>query len=454
MRHLHQGLFGRLVLGLVLVSLCAVGVATLFLYTRFHGPHSLFYEGTLQGFAADILKDVTDGDGKLRAQVSEETRRRIAEAGGRFILLDIDGQKLAGSPEVTDPFIAFDPTSLSYFYFRLPASGTQPELFGLTGRIPNISSFAALQIVFPSGDIIFESVLHEFMKKIAWLWIPFLGLFLLTNIVVARLALRPLAQAVEQARAIQPGGVAVLLSEKGLPHDLLALVRTVNEAFIRLRQAYQLQEEFVADVAHELRTPLSVMKAQLAALDVPQARLLETDLGGMERLVEQMLDRARLGRFRIEPGDVVDLRDVGRETAAFLAPQIVARGRLIEVVAGDQPVIVSGGRDDIFRAVRNLIENALEHSPANGTISVEITNVPAIAVRDCGPGFPAQVLDAEWRRSGLVRSDRRDGAGLGLSIVERTMLAHGGELNLSNAPGGGCAEMRFPPAKKLIAHVS
>jgi signal transduction histidine kinase len=108
-------------------------------------------------------------------------------------------------------------------------------------------------------------------------------------------------------------------------------------------------------------------------------------------------------------------------------------------------VLVAGGRDDVSRALRNLIENALEHSPENGMISVEVTGVPAIFVRDRGRGFPDGVLDAEYRRRGLVRSDRRDGVGLGLSIVERTMLVHGGELRLSNMEvGGGCAEMRFP----------
>ena len=76
---------------------------------------------------------------------------------------------------------------------------------------------------------------------------------------------------------------------------------------------------------------------------------------------------------------------------------------------------------------------------------MEVTGAPSIFVRDRGRGFPYDVLDPERRRRGLVRSDRRDGVGLGLSIVERTMLVHGGELRLSNMEaGGGRAEMRFP----------
>ena len=326
-----------------------------------------------------------------------------------------------------------------------PRAVRRRELYGISLRVPGISPPAYVQVAFPSGDIVFNSVLYEFLKDIAWLWIPFILLMLATNLVVARIALRPLAQSVEEAKAIQPGGVSVTLSEKGLPDDLLALVRAVNQAIGRLRDGYGAQEEFVGDMAHELRTPLAVMNAQLAAVDAPFARFLERELAAMAHLIEQLLDRARLGRFRIEPGDIVDLREAARETSAFLAPRIVARNRSIEILAGDDPVLVAGGRDDVSRALRNLIENALEHSPENGMISVEVTGAPAIFVRDRGRGFPDGVLDAEYRRRGLVRSDRRDGVGLGLSIVERTMLVHGGELRLSNMEvGGGSAEMRFP----------
>lgn len=450
-----KSIFGRLVLGLVGVSLLAVGAAALYLYVRFHDTRSLFYEGTLQGFAAEIAKEVHAGrDGAVSADLKPALVRRIEQAGGRFIVLNGDGRRLAGTPLATDPFVPLDEVAR---YFRLPASPSHPELYGLAARLPGVAVPVYVQIAFPSGHVAFESVLHEFMKDIAWMWIPFLLLILLTNVVVVRIALGPLAQTVEEAKAIQPGGVAVPLTEAGLPDDILALVRTVNEAFIRLRRAYHAQEEFLADMAHELRTPLAVMKAQLATMSGAQSRLLERDVGTMERLIEQLLDRARLGRFRIEPGDVVDLRAVATEACAFLAPRIVERGRFVELIAGHEPVRVAGGHDDLFRAIRNLVENALEHTPPGSTITVEVEAlpVPVVRVLDKGSGFPAPVLNDETRKRGLVRSERRDGVGLGLSIVERTMEAHGGALHLSNpAQGGGCALMRFPAsaAEPVVAH--
>ena len=440
MRRLVRGLFGRLMLGMIVVSLLAVGVTAVFLYIRFDAINTRFRESTLHSFAMGIAKDVRVSDGT--AHIRQSTTRRIAQEGGYFIVLDPTGARLAGSPDIAEAFVPTEDAPERYF--ELPGGNVPEALYGISLRLDGPSP-AFVQVAFPSSDVIFDSVLEEFLQDIAWLWIPFMLLMLATNLLVAHIALKPLAQTVKEAEAIQPGGVSVTLSEQGLPDDVLALVRAVNQALGRLREGYRAQEEFSGDMAHELRTPLAVMKVQLAAADESYARVLERELNAMERLVEQLLDRVRLGRFRIEPGDVMDLSAVAREAATFLAPQVIARHRRIEVLAGDAPVLVAGGKDDCFRAARNLIENALEHSPEGGMITVEVTSAPSILVRDQGAGFPVTVLDGEQRRRGLVRSDRRDGVGLGLAIVERTMQVHGGWLELSNAPeGGGCAEMRFP----------
>lgn len=448
MRRLVRGMFGRLMLGMIAVSILAVCVAAAFLYVRFDAINTRFREGTLHSFATTIAKDVMVGD-RVTAQIRPSTVRRIAQEGGHFIVVDGSGTRLAGSADVDEAFVPGE--DVTERYFELPRGNSPEALYGISLRVPGTPP-AYVQVAFPSSDLIFDSVLEEFLQDIAWLWIPFMLLMLATNLLVARIALRPLADTVKEAEAIQPGGVSVTLSEKGLPDDVLALVRAVNQALGRLREGYRAQEEFSGDMAHELRTPLAVMKAQLAVTDAPYARVLERELGAMERLVEQLLDRVRLGRFRIEPGDVVDLNAVAQEAAAFLAPRVISRGCHIEVEASASPVVVAGGKDDVFRAVRNLIENALEHSPEDGMISIAVTDAPAICVRDQGRGFPLTVLDGDQRRRGLVRSDRRDGVGLGLAIVERTMQVHGGRLELSNALlGGGCAEMCFPHRAAAVA---
>lgn len=441
MRRVTRGLFGRLMLGMVVVSVLAVVTTAAFLYLRFDEVNTRFREGTLHSFAVSIATDVVAG-AEPSAPIRQSTVARIAQEGGHFIVLGPTGQRLAGSREVKEAFVPVE--DVAERYFELPRGNSPEALYGISLRLPQQPP-VYVQVAFPSSDLIFDSVLEEFLQDIAWLWIPFMLAMLVTNLLVAHIALKPLAETVREAEAIQPGAVSVTLSEGRLPDDVLALVRAINQALARLREGYRAQEEFSGDMAHELRTPLAVMKAQLAAVEAPYARVLEREVAAMERLVEQLLDRVRLGRFRLEPGDVVDLAAVAREAAAFMAPRVIARRRRIEVIAPDAPVVVAGGRDDVFRALRNLIENALEHAPETGIISIEVSDAPSIRVRDGGAGFPPALLDAGLRQRGPVRSDRRDGVGLGLAIVERTMEVHGGRLVLRNLPeGGGEAEMIFP----------
>lgn len=451
MTFLPRRLFTRLVLGLVLVSAIAVGTGAFYLYSRFHDAHSPFYEGTLQLFAGEITKSLAVENGKVVSRIDPSLAADITDDSGAFIVFDDARNTIYATPGIAKPFVPVN--GALYQYFMIRGKGGTPDLYGISLTAPGFSPKVYVQLVFPRGTTIIESVLHEFMKDIAWLWIPFLAGILAINIIVVRLALRPLDRAVEEARAIQPRGANGALSEDGVPDDLLPLVQTVNQAFARLREANAAQELFVADMAHELRTPLSVMKLQLAQMtSSPEARKLEGDVRGMERLVEQLLDRARLGRFRLERPERIVLQDVVREVAAYLAPEVLRQGRAIEVIAGEEPVVVMGWRDDIFRGLRNLIENALGHSPEAGLISIDVMERQTIAVCDQGPGFSDDLIDPDLRRKRVLRSDRRGGFGLGLSIVDKTMEAHGGELVLSNRSGSGRAEMRFPASIEASGH--
>lgn len=440
MRLLPQRIFSRLVFGLVIVSTVAIGTGAYYLYSRFHDVHSPFHEGTLQLFAKEILKGISVRDGKVVATIGNDLVNEITADDGAFVITDAAGNTVYATPGQRKPFVPVDDGR--YRYFVLNGKTGQPDLYGLSAPVPGVN--ARLQIVFPAGTTIVESLLHEFMKDIAWLWTPFLAAVLVVNILLVRMVLRPLHRAVEEARGIGPIGSNRSLSEDGVPEDLLPLVKTVNGAFSRLREAYAEQELFVADMAHELRTPLSVMKLQLAEMASPAARLLERDVSDMVRLVEQLLDRARLGRHHATPPEPLVLQEVAREAAVYLAPEIVRQGRRVEVAAGEAPVICLGWRDDVFRAVRNLVENALWHSPPGGMISIEVGAERTVTVRDQGPGFPADLLDPASRAKRVLRSDRRGGVGLGLSIVDKTMQAHGGELTLGNNEHGAAAALRFP----------
>ncbi|WP_425414060.1 sensor histidine kinase [Pleomorphomonas oryzae] len=317
--------------------------------------------------------------------------------------------------------------------FAAPIDGTDRPLF--------------VEVVFPGGEMVFDSVLEEFIKDIAWLWLPFLLLMLLANLGVAHIALRPVRTAVAQAEAITTQARVAAIDEIGLPDDVRALVRAVNLAFGRLQAGYRALEEFVADVAHDLRTPIAVLKLQLAGNSDDATPLLKPEIDRMERMIEQLLDRARLGRVQLSPDDHVDLGDVGRRVAEFMAPLVVARGRSIELIGAEHPAPVAGLFDELFRALRNLVENALSHAPPGSEISIAIDHdTCSLSVTDDGPGFPVSLLSRDLSTRAPIRSDRFDGVGLGLSIAARTLSAFGGRLVVENAPPRGArATMMLNP---------
>jgi signal transduction histidine kinase len=432
------------VAGMVAVSILAIGATAFFLYVRFQAVDSSFHEGTLRAFAHSLARDLRSAGGSVSGSTALPTMASITSEGGSFAILSQRGEVLAGSKDVSAWLVPVE--DLAERYFTLPGEADRGPLYGLVLRVDDVSPLLFVEVAFPANDVLYDSVLEEFVGDIAWIWLPFVFFMLATNVVVARLALKPLSLAAQQAEAIGPGSVTMRLSEAHMPSDVLALVRAVNRALDRLQRGYRSLEEFAGDVAHELRTPLAIIKAQLAVSDAPISRVLGEDFARMERLVQQLLDRVRLGGLHFEPQDTVDLSEVARDAAASLAPLTVQRNRSIEVVGAEAPAYVNGARDFVFRALRNLVENAIEHTAPNTTVVVVVDDFPSITVLDRGPGFKHAKLDPRTRRGDKLRSDSAQGVGLGLAIVERTMLAHNGQLELANRPGGGAsATLVFPP---------
>ncbi|MGO4872278.1 MAG: sensor histidine kinase [Roseiarcus sp.] len=439
MRRLRRTLFGQIALGLVVVSVVSAAACAAFLYVKFRAIDTRFREDTLRSFAENLAREAQIPWSVDRSASLAPIARRIDEAGGRFAIVSTAGAVLAASSGVSAPL---GPVGDGGFrYFSLPLVGRQEPMYGLSARIRDTSPALTVQVAFPGNPVVFDSVLEEFVGDIGWIAVPFVLGLLATNLIVARHALKPLRVAAREAEAIGPHGVAVRLSGGNLPQDVHALVQAVNSALDRLQAGYHELDAFVGEVAHELRTPLAIIRAQLDVSDAPVARALGSDFAAMERLVLQLLDRVRLGGLHFEPDDKVDISDVARSAAAFLAPLAVARGRSIEVVGAERPIFVGGARDYIFRALRNLIENAIANAPVRTTVSVQVSGAPAIAVLDQGPGFPLTRFDKDARR---LAANGGEGLGLGLSIVERTMAAHDGRLILSNRPtGGASARMLF-----------
>jgi signal transduction histidine kinase len=289
-------------------------------------------------------------------------------------------------------------------------------------------------------------------------------------------ALRPLRRITAAARRISATNLHERLALDGPDDDLRELADTIDGLFARLDMSFDAQRQFVANASHELRTPLARSRTLLeVALRDPGAsseslrtacqRVLAAG-AEQERLIEAllMLARGQRGIGRREP---LDLAAITRDVLAARGTEVAARGLGVEVTLA--PALMAGDFALSERAVANLIDNALRHNVANGTVWVTVDTQDdraVLRVANTGPVIPpGQVgsLLLPFRRAGSAgRAPRTrpprpprpprscqgcdDGLGLGLSIVQAIAVAHGAAFSIAARPDGGlAAELSFPP---------
>jgi len=252
-------------------------------------------------------------------------------------------------------------------------------------------------------------------------------------------ALRPLAA---QAASILPQEPGRRIGEEKAPRELLPLVRGFNAALDRLAAELGRRKRFIADAAHELRTPLAVVALRVEALADGNAKQeLRRGLGRLVHIVSQMLDVERLslsGRERSR----IDLAAVTRDVVADLAPTAIKSGFDLSLEAPDAPVIMTGDAHAISRAITNLIGNAIAHGGCAGQIRVVVGADLTIDVIDEGPGV-AQALQPRLFEPFSRGDPRTEGCGLGLHLTREIMRAHGGEVRLVPSPGGATFRLSF-----------
>jgi signal transduction histidine kinase len=261
---------------------------------------------------------------------------------------------------------------------------------------------------------------------------------------VMKRGLRGVVVTAERAEGIDIGRRTTRLPLDEVPSEVLPLVRSINHALDRLNEGYDRQERFLADAAHELRTPIATVRLEAEALpdSDDKVRLLRSTQR-LATLAEHLLDlqRLSLGAGRKER---VELRALCERVVADLAPLAIASGCRLGMTAAEHQ-FVCGDRLALERALSNLIQNAIDHGGAGCDIHVVLHEGSNIEVCDSGPGIPEgereRVTEAFHR---LASSGR--GAGLGLHLVNAIARVHGGQLLVgASALGGASLRLSLPP---------
>jgi two-component system phosphate regulon sensor histidine kinase PhoR len=236
-----------------------------------------------------------------------------------------------------------------------------------------------------------------------------------------------------------------------------------------LRRVEEMRADFVANASHELRTPLAALLGFIETLQGPAKNdtvarekflaIMQQQAARMARLIDDLLSLSRIElNAHLAPNTPVDLAPIVRQVADGL--QTLARDRAVEIklTTPAEPLVVLGDRDELIRALENLVENALKYGEAGKRVDITLgraatragTPEARIAVRDYGPGIAPEHLPRlteRFYRVDVADSRAQGGTGLGLALVKHVLNRHGGRLSIESTPGQGATFVMHLPLR-------
>ncbi len=448
MRHRFNSLWFRLIFGLCLGSIIAVLAASIFLFIRFKSVSTQAREGTLQG-QARLIAELFRASGGTQVELPDYIGSYYRKGLGKFAVLDEHGTVLAASTGIAHAFQPVDP-EIEREFFAYPQPEGEITYHGISIRIKKLDPPAWVQVVFKDGNVIFDSVLEEFIQDIAWIWPPFVLILLAINFLVIKIGLRPLVFASAQASAIGPSAVSTRLPETGMPEEILDFIRAINRALDRLEDGYKAQQraidqqrQFIADAAHELRTPLAALQIQIDNLpaiateqsEQPLTCELNAGIRRVSSLLRQMLSMARFD-MPADPQQFrrIDVADLVTECLAEYSPMAENKGVDLGILSLEK-AFVKAIEAELKILVGNLIDNAVRYTPSGGLVDISVRNLgnsAVIQIADTGCGVDEAIIPRLFDRFFRAAPPGIEGSGLGLAIVQAIAKRHKFAIALQN----------------------
>jgi signal transduction histidine kinase len=298
---------------------------------------------------------------------------------------------------------------------------------GKTYEIHGDKIFIEIAILHDSDGIMWAVIGREFADHLASPMAIMLFFVLGGTLLSIHRALRPVAKAAQEAGHLDPLDPSHLINQTGMPREIADLAAAVNRSLARIGTLMKSQRLFTTAVAHEIRTPLAMMKLELGNIEHPRARKIEADLDALAGFVGQITALGRLESADRAVFRPVDLAKLADWVVTDIAPLVYDLNHTIaysNLGAGS----VEGHTPLLQDALRNLIENAVKHTPEGAAIEVIAGSGPRMTVKDDAGVFdaPAEVP------FGDLKADRM---GIGLEIVRRIMALHQGRLEIEVEPG-------------------
>lgn len=358
----------------------------------------------------------------------------LDEAGTVVLASDFEWRRAlppVGSPADLPPVLKITVKGLPLDMLTMPVQQKGANFYVQVARSDRLNQLVRRAIGYPV------------LKTALWGGVAALLLLFLVVYLTLRRSLRPLRVASEAASRIEPGNLSARLDTADLPTELTPLVDAFNNALNRLEQGYRVQQEFLAGAAHELKTPLALIRAQIELDGGADRVALLSDVDMMARQVHQLLHLAEVSEahnYVIEP---VSLMAVASEVTGYLGRLSDMRQVSLRITStGSDGTLIDADRSASFVMLKNLVENAIRHSPSGGTVTVAIEE-DLLYVEDGGQGIAVEDLPKLYTRFWRGANRRDDGAGLGLAICRQIATTHGWTIDVRNVSPGARFTVSF-----------
>jgi signal transduction histidine kinase len=260
--------------------------------------------------------------------------------------------------------------------------------------------------------------------------------------VMWRHAMAPLRKATQKLAEIDADALDGRIPLSELPSEVVPFASAVNDALGRVKNGVEEQKRFIANAAHELRTPITILRAHV---ERPNPETFHADMerasSRIQILVEQLLATAALSGAQGAGEERIDLTEVLRQLTLDYGPLAINSGKSIVLDCAEEPVFVLGRRRGLESIFSNLIDNALRAEPEGGAIILRVAADGRVEIVDHGEGVAyehrQQIFEPFWRKN-----DATAGAGLGLAIAKELLEKLHGRIWVDDTPGGGATLKR------------
>lgn len=368
--------------------------------------------------------------------LQHEIAYRVFNESGQLVLVSAAGQQFWQDIGITHQYAAR----------RWEFEHSKTFFYGSTATVQHNEQRWYFQLAI-SGRL--HYLIHQIVAfplvgiGVAWFSLILLFMFGVCSYLTLRYTLKPLKDLSESAAAISPRSLHTRLGVEKVPSEIVPLVNSFNNVLDRLERGYRTQQDFLATAAHELKTPLALLRAQIEVREkADDCEALLTDVEHMSRQVQQLLLLAEVSEEQNYVQTHLDVAEVVKEVIAYLNPMALAAGVQLTVT---RTGAASWQADSsaLFVLLKNLMENAIQHAPRGTDVCCEI-NSRWLTIRDWGPGVDEEQLSKIFLRFWRGAHRRDHGAGLGLAICQEIAQAHGWILSVRRSEPGLCFRLSLP----------